>query len=322
MDTMQTNHSPRDSDPSAILNFRGYRPLGIGDVLDVAVRLFRSRFVLFLGIVAAAQVPLLLAQGLLTYFSPARALPPGLDNTALPPVFQSVFRGLLSLSSGGVSSTVLSIVAFLIDFLRNATITLAASEVLMNRAMSVSQAYRRSLRYWFTITLCTLLEVFFIGLLCIPGILLGIIPIIGPLLAVIVIGVALFFFLPRWMISIPAIVAERVGPRKGLGRSWYLTGGRFWRVSGVWFFSSLLVFGISFAPTYLLFLIFVIVPDPKAAGLIYLTLSSILNIFFEPIAAIVAMVLYYDLRVRKEGFDIDMQSQAIQTEMALAAQPA
>ncbi len=41
------------------------------------------------------------------------------------------------------------------------------------------------------------------------------------------------------------------------------------------------------------------------------SMDSILGIVFYPVGTIAITLLYYDLRIRKEGFDLEMLSRAI-----------
>ena len=45
---------------------------------------------------------------------------------------------------------------------------------------------------------------------------------------------------------------------------------------------------------------------------IRLVLESVLQIFIYPFVYVVMTVLYYDLRVRKEGFDLELLASALQ----------
>jgi hypothetical protein len=44
-------------------------------------------------------------------------------------------------------------------------------------------------------------------------------------------------------------------------------------------------------------------------------LNNLLSIFLTPLGIIAAILLYYDMRIRKEGFDLEMLSRAMATEL-------
>jgi hypothetical protein len=47
-------------------------------------------------------------------------------------------------------------------------------------------------------------------------------------------------------------------------------------------------------------------------ALLILVLESVLQIFIYPFIYVVMTVLYYDLRVRKEGFDLELLASSLQ----------
>jgi hypothetical protein len=117
----------------------------------------------------------------------------------------------------------------------------------------------------------------------------------------------------RWSLVSPAIVAEKAGPVHSIRRSWALTQGLFWR---------------SFAVLFLLLLIVVVLRVALQAGLIgaFSSMDSISEIALAvvdtvftviilaviyPLSAAIITVLYYDARVRKEGFDLQLLAESI-----------
>jgi hypothetical protein len=108
-----------------------------------------------------------------------------------------------------------------------------------------------------------------------------------------------------------AVVLEHKGPLGALGRASELTKGR----KGHVLMTLMLVFGI-----FLILSIGVsIVASLTANVTISLVVSTLFNIFAYPILNLVSMVLYYDLRIRGEGFDVEHMSAALG---ARAASPA
>ena len=63
--------------------------------------------------------------------------------------------------------------------------------------------------------------------------------------------------------------------------------------------------------------------DPAAGTVLPSALTSLGAIFITPYSIIAVILLYYDLRIRKEGFDLEMLSQSINAnaEAMLGAQP-
>jgi hypothetical protein len=113
-----------------------------------------------------------------------------------------------------------------------------------------------------------------------------------------------------WSVTVPALVVEHLGAFEAIQRSYRLVRRRFWPVLGVVVLSVLLYGTIS----YLFSLagsLFTFLGDetsvgiPVAASVISSTLSSIV---VQPFIAAVLIVLYFDLRVRAEGYDLRLMA--------------
>lgn len=111
-------------------------------------------------------------------------------------------------------------------------------------------------------------------------------------------------------LSTAALVLESpISPNNAMNRSWQLTRGSRWKV----------------LLTFLVAVLFLVVPMMAVgmlgtigsmvglwSDLIPLVLISVLEIFVYPFVYIVITVLYYDMRVRKEGFDLELLAAATQ----------
>jgi hypothetical protein len=123
----------------------------------------------------------------------------------------------------------------------------------------------------------------------------------------------LFFILPGLLVMslsvavVPAIVMERLGPVKGIRRSWGLDRRRLWGILGI----ALLTGGV-----FLVVDGVVGVPFEIAGFLVGLhwgwillfigrVLSSVITL---PLGTIVATLVYFDGRIRNEGFDLQILS--------------
>jgi hypothetical protein len=129
-------------------------------------------------------------------------------------------------------------------------------------------------------------------------------------------GLLLFIFpvlyvLARFFPVPQAVVLEHKGPIAALGRSSELTKGR----KGHILMTLLLVFGI-----YLVLSIGVSMVATLTSNVtISLLVSTLFSIFAYPILNLVSMVLYYDLRIRGEGFDVEHMSAALGAQAASPA---
>ena len=94
----------------------------------------------------------------------------------------------------------------------------------------------------------------------------------------------------------------------GVGRSWRLTKGFKWRAFGLFcvvfvlFLLFLLGFGLLAGIAAFLFRALLV---PAVVGL------GLVSLFLYPFTSCVLTLFYYDLRVRKEAFDLDLLSQQL-----------
>jgi len=130
---------------------------------------------------------------------------------------------------------------------------------------------------------------------------------------ILVVFAAILLFIPGIVVAsglsvaVQAAVLEPLpGGTDGLGRSWSLTQGFKWRAFGLYAVVIVLVvlclFGFAFvAGLAAAFLPLVFVPAMIGFALVFL--------FFYPFTSCVFTLFYYDLRVRKEAFDLELLSQ-------------
>ncbi len=213
---------------------------------------------------------------------------------------------LLSLfieASGGMLQHVWLTLAYYGIFVVLSAIATAAtvfivSESYLGRPLSAAEALSRAAPLLWRVITCSVLT----GLLVMVGFLLFVIPGI-----VLVCGVILAF---------PVLVLEPGTSASGaLSRSWALTRGSRWRIFGMLVTLFLLLYIPIVALTALAALV---LPDaaPGAAmagGIVGLVLAGVLQLFLYPLFYCVLTVSYYDLRVRKEGFDLEVLAQTLQT---------
>ena len=101
------------------------------------------------------------------------------------------------------------------------------------------------------------------------------------------------YFMVRFAFFAPAVVLEQRGIGGALSRSSDLVRGHWGRVFGV----GLLVFILSVVVEGLLSAVFGVSHSPRAAN----ALAVIAGLLVQPVAVSALVLLYYDLRLRKEG---------------------
>jgi hypothetical protein len=148
------------------------------------------------------------------------------------------------------------------------------------------------------------------------------VPLIWPLVllhlmvaVVVVMGFVLFIvpgilFLSGLLVCSVALVLERpLAPTAAMNRSWELTKGFRGKVLLV----VLTLFVLFAVPSAVVVMVTGIVSlaGPKSPVL-FGVLNGALSVFLYPFAYVAVTVLYYDLRVRKEGFDLELLGAATQ----------
>lgn len=100
-----------------------------------------------------------------------------------------------------------------------------------------------------------------------------------------------------------AVVLEDADVSGAMSRSWQLTSERVWRTAGTLFVALLIPMALSMVatliPTWLAAVKLVPMTVPRVA-------EQVMGIVTAPFGATFTTLLYFDLRVRKEGLDLDL----------------
>jgi hypothetical protein len=138
------------------------------------------------------------------------------------------------------------------------------------------------------------------------GIVVGLISI--PLLILFPLGIYVW---TRWAVSWMSVVIEGDGPIQSLRRSWGLTRRAWWHTLGVIFVSGLII-GIASAVVSGIFgaigAVLTLTGSAAIGGVFSIFGSSLATIFVTPFSIAISVVLYYELRARQEGFDLEAQA--------------
>jgi hypothetical protein len=93
-----------------------------------------------------------------------------------------------------------------------------------------------------------------------------------------------------------------------LRRSWELTRGFRWKTLGLWVIALALLAGLAIGAGFLAAGVEALLGNGEALSTVVVALVSLL---IYPLLSCVLTLFYYDLRVRKEGFDLEMLSQQL-----------
>jgi Membrane domain of glycerophosphoryl diester phosphodiesterase len=238
----------------------------VGQILTTAFEVYKANAARLITIVAVLVVPLTLIDALLTRVTFAAkkevTLTPFGSVTAYAP------RSVFVVIAGSVIGAAL---AFVMSFLVQAAVSRAAAQSTVGDPIDTESSYRWAFAHLWSILGIALLA----GLVILGGLLLFVIP--GLIFAVML------------AVIIPAFVFENRHGSQALGRSWELVKGHFWHVLGTILLAALIagfVTGILTAPV--------------SNWFVYWIMASIGRILTVPFTALVAIVLYLDLRARTE----------------------
>ena len=279
------------------------QPMGFGEILDITFSLYRRHFLLFLGITAVYFLG-----SLLTY-----SLEGFLQNHANMPFVNMPF---VLVSMGGV------IVATAAIFLEKHITSPDALKQTFRRFWHLLGAYL----LWVTILVIPLIvTLLFLSSSITRGIFSSSVLLIPLAFAPFVI-----YFAVRWGFVFEVLLLEKTNVQNAFKRSSELVRGTWWRVFGVLILILLLsvaihyIFEISLGSIFILakaaggtdlkslFQWSVMETDLSSSNLLFYTIMTctdlILKTFTFPIWVIGIVLLYFDLRIRKEGFDLEIQA--------------
>jgi hypothetical protein len=272
------------------------------ELLDELFRLYRRAFPVMVGISLLLVLPGLLTSLLSGSYrtnltAALSAYPTGgwaavLDRLQTAQAQQNTGWGLLGL-----------LIFLIILPLSIGALYQAAVDAANGRPITVASELTATLeRYWplygFFLLLLGMLVVWAIALA------IGFVLIVIPGLAVFCVGVWLAI---RWVLTVPAMMAENIGPIKGFQRSWALVSGMWWRTFGILLLAGIAYYLITVALLGVFTVITAVVPglsDDLRSGLATAA-TNLTSALIAPVFPILLTLLYFDLRVRKEGLDLD-----------------
>jgi hypothetical protein len=181
----------------------------------------------------------------------------------------------------------------------------AVTDVALGRPATIGSVLRETLaRYLPLLGLVGLGILIFIGWIIAE--IIGFVLLVLPGLAVFCAAV---YLAVRWTLTVVAMMAEDIGPIRGLGRSWNLVSGSWWRTFGILLIVGILQTIISYGLVILFSLIAALVTTGDFQLAVAQVGGTLLSALVSPIPTIAITLLYFDLRVRKEGLDLDQLAQ-------------
>ena len=215
-----------------------------------------------------------------------------------------------SMGDGRVAYGTEGILRILGSTLVYGAIVVAVTQHYVSRAVGIRECYGRAWRRIVSLTLISLILAFPIVLILELSLLLG--------AALALLIVPALILLVYWSISAQAVLVEGCKPLAALKRSFDLVRGSWWRVFGIGVVAMLVVVGLGLVLGTPFALVSGIVSPAEATRLgdTFQFLGTLIVSVSVPIVApIVLTLLYFDLRVRKEGYNFPKlrQEMGIQT---------
>lgn len=212
-----------------------------------------------------------------------------------------------AMGSGAASYWTEGVLRLLVGIVTYAAVAFAVGQHYLTGRVSVADCYSRVL--WRVVSLAVLSLVLAVS----AGL-----------------GAALFFlivpffvslvYLVYWSMAVPAVVVEGMTTAGALRRSFRLVRGSWWRVLGVLVVLSLVMIGLGLMVTAPFAIASWLAPGGTTglSDVIQLLGAVTVSAVVPPVFAIAGTLLYYDLRVRKEDYDMSELSR----ELGLVAAPA
>lgn len=270
----------------------GLRPLGIGEILDVAIKIYRSRFTVLVKATTIVLAPVFAVSAIIRI-----SMPSG-DNILSTPVEP----GATAQFNGGELWPFLAglLVIILLAFVASQVATGASFKAVSGAYLDETPDWRECLDFaksklrsliWLSLVLVLLL---------IPATLACLVP-----------GIYLY---GAWAVAAPVLLLEGVVGTKALRRSQALVKGRWWPVAGALVLSSILT---SVVQAVILGLTAALVSasgNEVANAVAQAIGQTAASVLITPFSAAVLTVVYFDLRVRKEGFDLELLARRMGVE--------
>ena len=135
-----------------------------------------------------------------------------------------------------------------------------------------------------------------------------------------ILGLALFVVALIWIVSklFIADVVLAIEPNReaaeSMGRSWNLTNAAVWRIQIVFLATFMIQIPVLSVTNYIPNILLIVIPEGTITyAIVYafsLLLSMVGSIFLLPLWQAVKGVLYYDLRSRREGIDLELRNRS------------
>ena len=310
------------------------RPLSIGDIYQGAFAAIKTNTRTMFGFTAALLGVVLVISIGINYLIINLVLPNYLSSNS---PYAAAFTSL----SGSFSQLGGTLLQALATVLLSGLIVVAVSRSVLGRVASSKEVWERTKSKFLPLIGLNIITSIISGLMMIIGIavffvlLAGVastakterelfqdlgIMLVGLLILMVISALVSYYLSIKFSVASPAMVLENLGVFAAIGRSWSLTRGNFRRLFGINILTAIItsmVAGIFGGIAGALSAIFVVVgsssPEDMLASLnttyiLAMVMSTIAQLLILPFTSSVNALLYIDLRMRKEGLDVELRN--------------
>lgn len=310
------------------------RPLSIGDIYQGAFAAIKTNARTMFGFTAALLgVALVISVGI-NY---------AIINLALPSYINadSPYASALGGAFGAFSQLGGTLLQGLATVLLSGLIVVAVSRSVLGRVASSKEVWERTKSKFLPLIGLNIITSIISGLMMIIGIavffvlLAGVastaktdreflqdlgISLVGLLILMVVSALVSYYLSIKFSVASPAMVLENLGVFAAIGRSWSLTRGNFWRLFGINILTSIIisvVAGVFGGITSVIGAFSTVVASSSTNDfmgalsitfIIYMVMTAISLLITLPFSSSVNALLYIDLRMRKEGLDVELRN--------------
>lgn len=267
------------------------RPLPVGELLDETFKLYRRHFTVIAGVALAVILPNLIVTLISGSYraNPITYVQQLLQSANDPAALAAVQNRQAQYTSSPLYLLSFPVAILMYPFTTGALYR-AATSLAAGNLETIGSVLAGTARRYFALFGIAILT----GLVGVCFVLIITIPVV-------------IWVLVRWAVATPALFAEGVGPIKALGRSWNLVRDNWWRTVGILIIVAIMVSLIQSALGVLFTGVAAVLPgigEDLRSGLVT-TVATLVNALVGAITPIAITMLYLDLRVRKEGLDLD-----------------
>lgn len=310
------------------------RPLSIGDIYQGAFAAIKTNTRTMFGF-TAALLGVVLVISIATNYAIINLVLPNYLSPNSP--YAAAFTSL----SGSFSQLGGTLLQALATVLLSGLIVVAVSRSVLGRVASSKEVWERTKSKFLPLIGLNIITSIISGLMLIIGIVVFFVllasvastaetdrelfqglgmSLVGLLILMVVSALVSSYLSIKFSVASPAMVLENLGVFAAIGRSWSLTRGNFWRLFGINILTAIItsmVAGIFGGIAGALGAIFVVVgsssPEDMLASLnttyiLTMVMSTIAQLLILPFTSSVNALLYIDLRMRKEGLDVELRN--------------